>query len=67
MEDTTIFMSIQLYYLSIQLYLYYYVYTICQLYLYYYVYTTIFTALLDLHPGTSWFDHMIFKHTGIWK
>ena len=29
--------------------------------------TTIFTSLLDLHPGTSWFDHMIFEHTSVWK
>ena len=28
---------------------------------------TIFTSLLDLHLGTSWFDHMIFEHTGVWK
>ena len=29
--------------------------------------TTIFMSLLDLHPGTSWFDYMIFEHTGVWK
>ena len=28
---------------------------------------TLFMALLDLHLGTFWFDHMIFEHTGIWK
>ena len=29
--------------------------------------TTIFMSLFDLHPGTSWFDHMIFEHMGFWK
>ena len=29
--------------------------------------TIIFTSLLDLHLGTSWFDHLMFEHTGVWK
>ena len=28
---------------------------------------TIFMSLLNVHPGTSWFDHMMFEHMGVWK